>query len=387
MNKPGLNAVSAIAVLLVLTSCASTKIQPTSSLLSPPIKSLRFLDEYDIPYNMRFNNTTIGGLSGIDYDTKNNRYYLVSDDRSAIAPARFYTAQIDISSKGIDSVYFTAVTNLQQPNGKVYPNNKQDPFHTPDPEAMRYYAAKNQLVWSSEGERIIRAKDTVLLNPFINIISINGQYLDSFPLPPNLQMQSIEKGPRQNSVLEGMTFTNDYKTLYLSIEEPLYEDGLKADTTDNNAFVRIFEYDMATRKHSKQYAYKLEPVAYSTKPPGAFKINGVSDILYLGNKQLLVIERSFSTGRLASTIRVYVADLNGTSNIKDIPSLKNGKNIIPLSKRMLLNMDELGIFIDNIEGVTFGPLLPDGHRTLLFVADNNFNVLEKSQLLLFEVLK
>ena len=49
-------------------------------------------------------------------------------------------------------------------------------------------------------------------------------------------------------------------------------------------------------------------------------------------------------------------------------------------------MDDLGIYIDNIEGVTFGPTLPNGHQTLLFVADNNFNPLEQSQLLLFEVI-
>lgn len=50
-------------------------------------------------------------------------------------------------------------------------------------------------------------------------------------------------------------------------------------------------------------------------------------------------------------------------------------------------MDDLGIYIDNVEGVTFGPVLPNGHKTLLFVADNNFNPLEKTQFLLFEVIE
>ena len=49
-------------------------------------------------------------------------------------------------------------------------------------------------------------------------------------------------------------------------------------------------------------------------------------------------------------------------------------------------MDDLDIFIDNIEGVTFGPTLPNGHNTLLFVADNNFQPFEKNQFLLFEVI-
>ncbi len=50
-------------------------------------------------------------------------------------------------------------------------------------------------------------------------------------------------------------------------------------------------------------------------------------------------------------------------------------------------MNTLDLFIDNIEGVTFGPVLPNGHRTLIFVADNNFAAKQKSQFLLFEILR
>ena len=42
--------------------------------------------------------------------------------------------------------------------------------------------------------------------------------------------------------------------------------------------------------------------------------------------------------------------------------------------------------IYNIEGVTFGPILANGHRSLIFVTDNNFNTKEKTQFLLFEVI-
>jgi hypothetical protein len=45
----------------------------------------------------------------------------------------------------------------------------------------------------------------------------------------------------------------------------------------------------------------------------------------------------------------------------------------------------MGIYIDNIEGVTFGPDLPNGHKTLIFVSDNNFSKEQKTQFLLFEV--
>lgn len=350
------------------------------------ISSLKFLGEYDIPYNLRYNNTTVGGLSGIDYDAKNNRYFMICDDRSDKNPARFYTAKISFTEKGIDTVQIIGVDNLLQSNGTVYPSNKQDPRHTPDPEAIRYNPITKQLVWSSEGERIVKTTNVVLEDPSVNVISTNGSFIDSFSLPPNLVMHSTENGPRQNGVLEGMSFADNYKTLFANVEEPIYEDGPRADVTDNHAYIRILKFDVMSRKNIAQYAYPLSPVAYPPVPADAFRINGVPDILNLGNNKLLVIERSFSTGRLANTIKVFEVDLSKANDISNV-ALKGNDNFTPASKKLLLNMDDLGIYIDNIEGVTFGPQLPNGHKTLLFIADNNFAVVEKSQVLLFEVME
>lgn len=346
---------------------------------------LKFIGEYDVPYNKLFQNTVIGGLSGIDHDKKMDLYYLISDDRSSFNPARFYTAKIYATEKGIDSVQFISVTNMRQPNGTFYPNSQHDPAHTPDPEAMRYNPKKNELTWSSEGERIVRKGMVVLEDPVIINISKNGMYKDSFQLPFNMHMHPTENGPRQNGVFEGLTFANDFKTLYVNVEEPIYEDGPRAGLNDSTGWIRILKFNVATRRPVAQYAYKIEPVAYFANPPGAFKINGVPDILWLGENKLLVIERSFSIGRNSCTIRVFLADLGKATNVETITSLRTNKNFIPASKKLLLNMDSLGIYIDNIEGVTFGPVLPNGHKTLVFVADNNFSPLEKTQFLLFEI--
>ncbi|UEG51227.1 esterase-like activity of phytase family protein [Ferruginibacter lapsinanis] len=371
-------------IICVTTSCSNTK-RIVSSSIATDITSVKFLGQYTLPHNLSYKSTVVGGLSGIDYDVINNRYYLISDDRSAINPARFYTANIFLTQHGIDSIQLAGVEYLLQSNGVVYPNNKQDKYHAPDPEAIRYKAQNDRLIWSSEGERIVKADGIVLENPAITIISSKGRYIDTFPLPHNLIMQSTEKGPRQNGVLEGLTYADNYKTLYVSVEEPLYEDGPRADVTDNNAYIRILKYDVADRKNTQQFAYKLDPVAYPANPVNEFKVNGVPDILSIGDNKLLVIERSFSTGRLPCTIKLFIADLKNATDIMDNPSLKNNNNFIPAEKKLLLNMDALGIYTDNIEGVTFGPLLPNGHRTLLFVADNNFNFLEKTQFLLFEL--
>ena len=48
-------------------------------------------------------------------------------------------------------------------------------------------------------------------------------------------------------------------------------------------------------------------------------------------------------------------------------------------------MDNLGRYVDNVEGMTFGPTLPNGHKTLVTIVDNNFLIVEKTQVFLFEI--
>ncbi|HEY1872298.1 MAG TPA: esterase-like activity of phytase family protein, partial [Chitinophagaceae bacterium] len=266
------NPVIFIVCLLFLGSChPSQKIAQTET---PSISQLKFLDEYIVPNAKQFKETTIGGLSGIDYDAKRNVYYLISDDRSAVNPARFYTAKIYLDENKIDSVEFIEVKNLLQKDGTVYPNSKKDPYHTPDPEALRYDPTRNEFVWSSEGERIVKNGLTVLEDPSVIAIDRNGNYKDSFALPANMHMHATENGPRQNSVFEGLTFTGNDKYLFVSVEEPIYEDGPRADV-NNSAWTRIIKFDTKTRMPVAQYAYQLEPVAHPASPPDSFKINGV----------------------------------------------------------------------------------------------------------------
>lgn len=347
--------------------------------------SLKFIGKYTIPYNSAFENTTVGGLSGIDYDSASGAFYLICDDRSAINPARFYTANIQLADSGFKAVNLTGVHSLLQQDGSVYPNFKTNKRGAPDPEAIRYNPRTNELVWSSEGERIVSKNDTVLVDPSINIITKDGKWKGSFSLPANLKMHISEKGPRQNGVLEGMSFSGDYSKLFVNVEEPLFEDGPRAEVAKNNATIRILVFDAINKNNVAQYAYPLDAVAHPAFPASGFKLNGVPDILFYNENQLIVIERSFSTGRLACTIKVFLADLSLSTDIKSIVSLNENTSYKTATKKLLLNMDSLGIYIDNIEGVTFGPLLHNGHRSLIFVADNNFNPLEQSQLLLFEI--
>lgn len=372
-----------IVLIILIAACITGSV---SAQESKSFGRLHLIGSYVLPHNQLFKETTVGGLSGIDYDRENALYYLVSDDRSALNPARFYTAKISFNTKKIDTVAITGVHFMLQPNGKTYPSSKQDPAHTPDPESIRYDPVHKRVFWTSEGERIVRSKDTVLENPAITIVSTDGKYIDSFPLPENLYMHATEKGPRQNGVLEGMSFADHYQTLFVNVEEPLYEDGPRADTMPNKAWIRIFRFDARTKKNTAQYAYQLDPVAYPANPSTAFKINGVPDILDAGNGKLIVLERSFSTGRIPCTIKIFLADLNAAADIRHHVSLIKTQPVKPVTKKLLLNMDSLGVYVDNVEGITFGPDLPNGHKTLVLVADNNFAIFEQTQFFVFELI-
>ncbi|HLG41146.1 MAG TPA: esterase-like activity of phytase family protein, partial [Chitinophagaceae bacterium] len=346
---------------------------------------IRLINEYVLANGMQFKNTTIGGLSGIDYDAKRNVYYMICDDPSSKGPARFYTAKIPISEKGIDSVQIIDVTALLNPEGEPYADITKDRIHSADVEAMRYDVTKDELIWSSEGQRFIKDGKQELQNPQIVIMNRRGQYKDSFALPANMHIQSEEKGPRHNSVFEGIAFDKDNYHVYISMEEPIYEDGLRAGTGDSTAWIRILKFNRQLKQCVAQYAYKVDPIPYPANPTGAFKVNGVSDILYTDNEKFIVIERAWSTGRASSDVRIYLADTKGAEDISG-QSLQLQPVSKPVAKKLLLDMNTLNLFIDNIEGVIFGPILSNGYQSLIFIADDNFAKTQKSQFLLFEIL-
>jgi hypothetical protein len=83
------------------------------------------------------------------------------------------------------------------------------------------------------------------------------------------------------------------------------------------------------------------------------------------------MERSFSVGApgTGNTIRLYEVSLRHRS----------------AEKKLLLDLDDLGIPLDNVEGLTFGPRLRDGRQSVVLVSDNNFAATQFTQFLLFAV--
>lgn len=347
-----------------------------------PIGSLRFLGATTVPSDLPVGDS-VGGLSGIDYDPRSGMWVFVSDDKSEHLPARFYSGVIELTGAA-PKVTLSRMTSFQQEDGTNYPGAKIG-GEVVDPESIRFDPTGRAVWWTSEGDRKLG------LSPFLRKSDINGRHLASFPVPSMFTVQKGEEvGPRHNNGFEGFSFTPAGDSLWLATESALLQDG-PAATVGAGAVARFTKFDR-DGKLLAQYAYPLDPIQAKTAGPGSD--NGVSEILALDDNRLLVVERSGvndGNNHWTSHIRLYEADEAGASDVADMNGLV-GAAYRPLTKRLILNLDtlpELGSSrlpkIDNIEGMSFGPILPNGHRSLVLISDNNFNPDQITQFLAFEV--
>ena len=78
---------------------------------------MRLIGEERLPYAHSFKGTTVGGISGLDYDPSADLWYALSDDGSSISPARFYTLRLPITASSLGPPELLAVVTLLRPDG------------------------------------------------------------------------------------------------------------------------------------------------------------------------------------------------------------------------------------------------------------------------------
>lgn len=341
---------------------------------------LRFIGTVTVPNDKTVDGTLVGGLSGIDYDSVANLWYLISDDKSDKNPARFYTAKLAFDKTHFASVEIEHAVTLLHAGGQPYPNAKAG-GEVPDPESIRRDPESGNLWWTSEGDRKLG------LSPFLRVAAPDGKPAGDIPVPDIFTMNKDQEiGPRHNLGFEGLSFAPDGKSVWLTMESALYQDGPIA-TPSAGAIARFTRLDRDGTVLA-QYAYPLDPI--QAVPTGKNGDNGVSEILALDDHRALVLERSGvegADGIWKLYIRIYAVDTTGATDIAAVPSLANA-NYIPVTKRLVIDLAktaEVGT-VDNIEGMSWGPMLADGKRSFVLVSDNNFNPVQITQFLAFEVL-
>jgi myo-inositol-hexaphosphate 3-phosphohydrolase/phosphodiesterase/alkaline phosphatase D-like protein len=337
----------------------------------------------------------LGGLSGVAYDAAKNQYYAISDDRSDIAPARFYTFTANPATLGTNGATFTNVTTLKDTNGNTFAR------FSLDPEDIAL--TKNSTVFiSSEGEVRPDLGATRVTSPFIKEFNLaTGQEIRSLAVPnkflPKVQdtngngvvdLGDLQtSGVRNNLAFESLTITPDQKTLYSATESALFQDGPISTLTSGSA-ARIIQYNLVTGQPEKEYLYPVEAIAKAPDSATGFADNGLVDLLALDNRgTFLALERSFATGK-GNTIRIYEVSVQGATDISVYDSLTSltpaeRAALQPVQKQLVLNLDDLKLStgLDNVEGIEFGPKLADGRQSIVLVSDNNFSATQFTQIL------
>ena len=342
--------------------------------------SLEFIDRYEIP-KATYKSTLVGGLSAIAYNRDRDLFYVLSDDRGKHSPARFYTFKLKVKPTEaaqikIESFEPQDVTILLDENGKQYQPDSIDP------EGLAI-SPRNTVFVSSEGNP---TKD---IKPFIAEFDLEtGKKLSDIHLPKRyLSEESQPQGIRENQAFESLTINRtglpeDPFRVFTATESALIQD--ESPAAEEQAKIRFLHYvinPVGDPILVAEHLYLLESA------PVEIISNGLTELLALPTEgYFLSLERTFGfVGAGAKLFQVVVGNATDTTNIASLRG--NIPQVQPLRKKLLFNLEDLGIYLDNLEGMTTGPRLPDGSKSLLLISDDNFNDEQISQLLLFRLVE
>lgn len=347
--------------------------------------SLEFVDQYEIP-KTTFKDTKIGGLSAIAYARQQDKFYVLSDDKGEISSPRFYTFDLEIrqTESGIKIRNFPpkGVTFLKNEENKNYRQG------TIDPEGLAL-SPRGTVFISSEGSSAQNVK------PFIAEFELEtGKRISAVRLPQRYLPGEDPKQPQgiqKNLAFESLTISSvglpkDPFRLFTAPESALLQDEPfeEPEPEQKQSRIRFLHYvinPVGNPVLIAEHLYLLEPA------PTEVISNGLTELLALPTEgYFLSLERTYGfTGAGAKVFQVVTGDAIDTTRIDSLKG--NIAQVRPLKKQLLFDLANLGIELDNFEGMTLGPRLPDGSESLLLMSDDNFNDEQISQLFLFRLVE
>ncbi|MBS3739334.1 esterase-like activity of phytase family protein [Mesohalobacter halotolerans] len=353
----------AFFVGLLLMGCKTTKLD-----VSAPYQ-VKFLDEF-ILTQKSFKKIEVGGLSGIDY---NGEYFVLISDKSKNPD--IFKADIKIDKQKFQYVKFI--------DAKVL---KCEGLNRFDPESIRFLPDHSGYLISTEG--YINSNE----NAQILKVDEQGQCHKNYELPQYFDVNYPNR-PRHNAVFEGLTIDSEKTGFWVINEIPLEEDGKKPKLYNTQSLLRLTHFNFEDHTADRQFAYDLERLVRIPLLP--FGLNGATELLQLDKNHIIIIERSYSAGHgsKGNRIKMFLVEISSAENILEKQILKKYKGKT-LPKTLIFDSKTIKNdlqykFIDNIEGISFGPNLPNGNKSLILVSDNNFNAIGKqlNQFILLELIK
>ena len=231
--------------------------------------------------------------------------------------------------------------------------------------------------------------------PRVDLFDLAGKRVKKLKIPGKFEIDAPSgdaiaeahdntQGRQTNGGFEGLAISPDGKSLYAILQKPLLQDGEIEDDKVIGQLNRILRIDLESGDTS-EFVYPLESLK-----------TGGSEILCVNERQALVLERDSGAGDKARVKRLALIDFDGATDVSEIKSLPSQADdlpseIRPVAKRAFLDLldPRFGIVGDQapakIEGLTFGPDLADGRRTLLVAVDNDFVINQLTRIYVFAV--
>jgi hypothetical protein len=380
--------------------------------------SAEFLDSYTLPKQL--DGQSIGGLSALAYDRRQNQFYALSDDRNSPHLIRFNLDLTGLTPNPknpepklqIQDVNHVETLTLTDAEGNPQPPGSLDPEGlalTPD-----------SIYISSEGDI-----GQGIAPALVEFDRQTGQERRRLPiaqhyLPPEQPSKpgdpanpgpnpkpdpaaaliaASRRGIQPNLGFESLSAVlaapGEPVRLFTATEAPLLQDlpdrlNSKSSPNPNSDETgpwrnRLAHYSLLGDSPPLLIAEHLYPL---DRRPRTLMI-GLSDILALDNAgHFLAIERALApTG---FQVKLYQIAIAGASDISGYDLLQGPltgaqTSIVPIAKQLLLDLNSLPVRLDNLEGLTLGPLLGDGSQSLVLIADDNFNRIQRNQMLLFRL--
>ena len=363
------------AVTLAALACAGTSLSAAPEAQAHerpgpdgPGFGLSLLDTVSVPAGTTQLGTPFGGLSGIDRDPATGSYVAISDDRSENAPARYYRLGLPLDGNGFaaQAPVVEEVHTLLTPAGQPFARRELDP------EAIRWSATTGTLLWTSEGASATGQP------AFVREAAPDGRHVRELGLPagfaPVLTGTTLTAGVRNNQALESLTLSTDGSQVITAVENALVQDGPAAGLNAESP-ARVVALDRASGTPQAEYVYRVDPIEHAPTAPLAPPTNtysadrGLSELLALNETDYLAVERSFASG-VGFSVKVYWTSVLGADDVRSVPALDGTEQVMP--KRLLFDFASTTQTPDNVEGITWGPRLADGSRSLILVADDNF---------------
>ena len=214
--------------------------------------------------------------------------------------------------------------------------------------------------------------------PAVRAFSLtDGGMVGALDLPENLSTR------RPNRGLESLAIEPNGRSVWTANEEALPADGPPA-AAGGGTVVRLtrllFRGDGtvatdrteparggdASAARAFQAAYRVDPVHAFVRVFAGQPLSGLAALVALGNGRLLALERSGAPGLPPFASRIYQIDAGEAVDVSAVAGDLATRQGVAVDKRLLWT-DSLGI---NLEGLCLGPLLADGNRGLLAIADN-----------------